>query len=98
MARAWSARESNPVSGLIYLLTWLIVVILVAGILLTWQNADAGNSLVHWDLIWARRLAGPFDNVFSGGGDPKVKVYENWALAAAAYYALGHLLSYLTRW
>jgi len=95
--RNWSDRGSNPVSVTIKVLTWIVVAVIVVGILLTWGDANTGNTIVSHLLDWGRWLVTPLKDVFTNS-DPKHELYENWILAAVIYWAIGSLLAWLTRW
>lgn len=92
----WAERRANPVSRAINLVTWLIVCVLMIGILLTWADANRGNELVNLVLNLGEWLATPFNDVFTPDSR-EAALYQNWALAAVVYWAVGSLIAYLVR-
>jgi hypothetical protein len=93
----WRRRSGhNPVSAVILAAGWAAVVILALGMLLTWGDANPGNALVDATLDTGRWLATPFHDAFTRP-DPEQQLYLNWAIAAAAYYLLARVLSWLVR-
>ncbi len=77
---------------LIRTLTWLVVLVIVAGIVLFVLSANGHNSVVSAIHDAAQWLVGPFKNVFSAKG-PKLNLALNWGLAALVYLIVGHLLA-----
>jgi hypothetical protein len=75
---------------------WAAAAILVLGILLTWANANPGNTLVDAILDAGRWLATPFHDVFTRR-DPEQQLYINWGIAAVVYYLMARVLAWLTR-
>src|ERR1700754_2736331 len=86
----------NPVSALVWLAAWAAALTLLAGMGLTWADADTSNTLVQNILDVGHWLATPFADVFTHT-DPGDRLYANWGLAAAVYYVLGRVLSWLIR-
>ncbi|MBC6456847.1 hypothetical protein [Actinomadura sp. HBU206391] len=86
----------NPVSALIWLAAWAAALTLLAGMGLTWADANTGNTLVQNILDAGRWLATPFADVFTNP-DPDKQMYANWGLAAAVYYVMGRILAWLIR-
>jgi hypothetical protein len=86
----------NPISALVWLAAWAAALTLLAGMGLTWAEANTGNALVQNTLDAGRWLATPFADVFTNI-DPDKRLYANWGLAAAVYYVLGRVLSWLIR-
>jgi hypothetical protein len=97
-ARPERAREQrhNPVSLLVWLAGWAAALILVAGTALTYARADMSNAAVHAVMDAGRWLATPFSEVFSYR-DRSRQLYANWLLAAAVYWIIGRMLSWLIR-
>lgn len=93
--RRYGSRH-NPISALIWLAGWAAALTLLAGIALTWGDANPANDLVHRVLTGARWLATPFEDVFTYR-TPDKQLYATWGLAAAVYYVLGRVLSWLVR-
>jgi hypothetical protein len=92
----WRRSRPNPVSAMIMAAGWAAVAILALGMLLTWGDANPGNTLVDATLDAGRWLATPFHDVFTRP-DPHEQLYINWALAGAVYYVLARALSWMTR-
>ncbi len=78
------------------LITWLLVAIIVAGILLVVLGANADNSLVSNVHDLGKTLVGPFKDLFSIE-DPKVAIAVNWGLAALVYLIVGSLIARILR-
>lgn len=93
--RRWR-RGPNPVSAMIMAAGWAAAAILALGMLLTWGDANPGNSLVDATLDAARWLATPFQDAFTRT-DPEEQLYINWTIAAVVYYVLARALSWTTR-
>ena len=81
-------------SRLVRLVTWLVVLIIVAGILLRVLDANTSNAIVHDIHNAAKTLVGPFSNVFKLHGQ-KIDLAVNWGLAAAVYLVVGTLIARL---
>jgi hypothetical protein len=92
----WRRARPNPVSVAIMALGWAAVAILGVGMLLIWGEANQGNVLVGGILDAGRWLATPFHDAFTKT-DPERQLYINWAIAAAVYYVLARVLSWLVR-
>jgi hypothetical protein len=72
----------------------IVVAIIVAGILLVVLKANPSNSIVSEVHSWARRLAGPFDGIFSFRS-ANAAIAVNWGIAAAVYVFIGALITRL---
>ncbi|QXJ21927.1 hypothetical protein AGRA3207_002843 [Actinomadura graeca] len=94
--RRWRRSRHNPVSMMILAAGWAAVVILALGMLLTWGDANPGNTIVDATLDAGRWLATPFHDVFTRS-DPDEQLYINWAIAGVVYYAIARTLSWMTR-
>lgn len=94
--RRWPRRRTNPVSMIIMAAGWAAALILVLGMLLTWGDANPGNTLVDATLDAGRWLATPFHDAFTRS-DPENQLYLNWGIAAAVYYAMARVVSWLIR-
>jgi len=94
--RHWLGGRPNPVSMMVMAAGWAAALILVLGILLTWGDANPGNTLVDATLDAGRWLAGPFHDVFTRS-DPKHQLYLNWSIAAGVYYVMARVVSWLIR-
>jgi hypothetical protein len=81
---------------LVMLVTWIIVAIIVAAILLRVLNANASNSLVKGVHDLAKTLVGPFKDLFSLK-NPKVSIAVNWGLAALVYLIVGSIIARVLR-
>lgn len=90
-------HRHNPISRLVWAAGWTAAVILVAGILLTWAGANPANALVGGILDIGAWLATPFHDLFRNS-DADQRLYLNWGVAAAVYYVLGRVVSWLVRW
>ncbi|WP_242903340.1 hypothetical protein [Actinomadura terrae] len=95
-SRHWWSSRTNPVSAMILAAGWAAVAILAFGMLLTWADANPGNSVVDAVLDAGRWLATPFHDVFTRN-DPEEQLYINWTIAGAAYYLLARVLSWVVR-
>ena len=80
----------------VMLITWVLVAIIVAGILLRVLGANAYNSLVSNVHDLGKTLVGPFKDLFSIE-DPKVSIAVNWGLAALLYLFVGSLIARVLR-
>ncbi|WP_030165678.1 hypothetical protein [Spirillospora albida] len=94
--RRWLRSRHNPVSAMILAAGWAAAVILALGMLLTWGEANPGNTLVDATLDTGRWLATPFHDVFTRS-DPDEQLYINWSIAAVVYYLLARAFSWMTR-
>ncbi|MFF5258538.1 hypothetical protein ACFY4C_06300 [Actinomadura viridis] len=92
----WRRSRHNPISAMILAAGWAAAVILGLGMLLTWGDANPGNALVDATLDTGRWLATPFHDAFPRP-NPEHGLYLNWSIAAAVYYLMGRVLSWLTR-
>jgi hypothetical protein len=84
------------VSRLVWLAGLVAALILLAGMGFTYAGANMHNDLVTAVMRAGRWLATPFEEVFMYR-DPAKQLYANWGLAAAVYYVLGRMLSWLIR-
>jgi len=84
------------VARVVMLITWVLVAIIVAGILLEVLGANADNSLVSSVHDLGKTLVGPFKDLFSIE-DPKVAIAVNWGLAALLYLFVGSLIARILR-
>jgi hypothetical protein len=75
---------------------WAAAAVLALGMLLTWGDANPGNTLVDATLDAGRWLATPFHDVFTRT-DPEEQLYINWTLAGVVYYVIARALSWMTR-
>jgi hypothetical protein len=87
-ARAFLVMLSRSVR----LATWVVVLIIVAGILLRLLDANASNVIVHDIHAAAKTLIGPFSNVFKLRPH-KTELAVNWGLAALVYLVLGSFVA-----
>jgi hypothetical protein len=92
------SRGAGAVMGtlarVVRLIVGIIVLIIVAGIVLVLLKANPTNTIVSDLLDAARRLAGPFDGLFSFH-NARVALAVNWGLAAAVYLIVGGLIARL---
>jgi hypothetical protein len=89
-------QDHSFVSRLIWLAGWIAALILLVGMGFTYAGANMDNGLVMAVMRAGRWLATPFEEVFMYR-DPAKELYANWGLAAAVYYVLGRMLSWLIR-
>lgn len=89
-------KRHNPVSMMLWAAGFAAALILLIGMLLTWAEANPANALVNATYNAGEWLATPFHNVFTNP-DAETRLYQNWGLAAAVYYVLGRVASWLTR-
>ncbi len=89
----------NRIASVIWIVAVLCAVVLALGALLISLDANTDNSLVDLVIRTARRLDGPFGNVFTFDGDnAKTKArLVNWGLAALAYLIVGRVLERVVR-
>lgn len=80
------------IARIVRLIAGLVAAIIVIGILLVVLGAKPSNEIVKGIEDAARWLVGPFKGIFRLGSH-KGTVALNWGLAAAIYYAIGHLIS-----
>jgi Ca2+-binding RTX toxin-like protein len=78
-----SGGTKHPVSALVWLAARAAALTLLAGMGLTWADANTGNTLVQNTLDAGRWLATPFADVFTNS-DPEKQLYANWGLTAAS--------------
>ncbi len=89
----------NRIASVVWLVAVVCAVILALGALLISLEANPDNSLVVWVTDAAKRLDGPFANVFQFDGD-NARTKErlvNWGLAALAYLIVGRVLDRIIR-
>jgi hypothetical protein len=84
------------VARVVMLITWILVGIIVAAILLKVLGANASNSLVEGVTDLARTLVGPFKDLFTID-NAKVAIAVNWGLAALLYLVVGSLIAKVLR-
>jgi hypothetical protein len=84
------------VARVVMLITWILVAIIVAGILLRVLNANTDNSLVSNVHDVGKTLVGPFKDLFKID-NPKVAIAVNWGLAALLYLIVGSLIARVLR-
>jgi hypothetical protein len=85
-----------PVARLVSLITWVVVGLVVAGIVLVLLEANRDNTVVDAVLDAARWLATPFRDVFSLDSH-KENVAVNYGLAALVFAVAGGLVARLLR-
>jgi hypothetical protein len=85
-----------PVARVVSLITWIVVGLVVAGIVLVLLEANRDNTVVDWLLDAARWLATPFRDVFTLDSH-KENVAVNYGLAALVYALAGGLVVRLLR-
>lgn len=82
------------ISRLVRLVTWIVVIVIVAAILLRVLGANPANTIVRDVHDVARALVGPFKNLFTIK-NPKVSIAVNWGIAALVYLIVGNLIASL---
>lgn len=98
--RATAAAAGAAGSGLLLVariiraITWGVVAIIVAAILLKVFEANPSNDVVSTVTDWGRWLAGPFKDLFSFD-NAKIAVAVNWGLAALVYLIVGSFIARL---
>jgi hypothetical protein len=95
-AAAAARRGAWTLARIVTLITWLVVAVIVAGILLIVFDANAGNQIVKAIHDAARFLVGPFKDMFSLSSR-KGTIALNWGIAAAIYLIVGSLIARLLR-
>lgn len=80
---------------LVRLVVGLVVLVIVVGGVLFLLSANPGNTIVHDIHNAASTLVGPFKNLFSIGGHPKLTLALNWGLAAIVYLIVGSFIASL---
>jgi len=98
-----AARARRGVGGgfllaarLVMLVTWILVGIIVAAILLRVLEANPDNSLVSNVHDLGKTLVGPFKDLFTIK-NPKVSIAVNWGLGALAYLIVGSIIAKILR-
>jgi hypothetical protein len=81
---------------LVMLVTWVLVGIIVAAILLRVLEANPDNSIVSGVHDLGKTLVGPFKDLFKID-DPKLSIAVNWGLAALLYLAVGSIIARILR-
>ena len=71
----------------------VVVLVIVVGGVLFLLSANPSNAIVRDIHDAANWLVGPFRNLFSIGGHPKVTLVVNWGIAAIVYLVLGGLIA-----
>lgn len=92
--RTVRAHRGGTLGGLIWLLALAVALLLTVGIALTWARADADVQPVHAIMQAGTWLATPFYDVFTDA-DARVRITENWLLAACAYLVGGRILAWV---
>lgn len=82
------------IARLIRLVTWLVVLVIVAGILLFVLSANPHNTIVSDVHDAANWLTTPFHGLFSVKGS-KLHLALNWGVAAVVYAIVGSVLASL---
>jgi energy-converting hydrogenase Eha subunit E len=81
---------------LVMLVTWVLVGIIVAAILLRVLEANPDNSIVSGVHDLGKTLVGPFKDLFKID-DAKLSIAVNWGLAALLYLAVGSIIARILR-
>ena len=94
--RRTARRGLWTIARIVTLITWAVVALIVAGILLVVFEANRENDIVNSLLDAAKFLVGPLDDVFKPEGR-KARIAVNWGLAAVIYALIGSLIARLLR-
>jgi hypothetical protein len=73
----------------------VVVLIIVVGGVLFLVGANSSNAIVHDIHDAASWLVGPFRNLFSINGHPKLTLVLNWGIAAVVYLVVGGFIASL---
>ncbi len=84
------------IARVVMLITWLLVAVIVAAIVLKVLGANADNSLVEGVTDLGKTLVGPFKDLFKID-NAKTAVAVNWGLAALLYLVVGSLIATILR-
>ena len=84
------------VARVVMLITWILVGIIVAAIVLRVLEANPDNSIVEGIHDLGKALVGPFEDLFSID-DAKLSIAVNWGLAALVYLAVGSIIARILR-
>ena len=89
----------NRIASVVWVVAVLCAVVLALGALLISLDANPDNALVEFVTDAAKRLDGPFANVFEfDGEDARTKTrLVNWGLAALAYLIVGRVADRIIR-
>ena len=98
---------TNAVRSKVATVVWLVAVVcalfLAVGALLIALKANEDNSIVHFIISGAEKLAGPFslkDGIFTFPDDQDGRVKSaltNWGIAAVVYLVIGKILDRIIR-
>ena len=89
----------NRIASIVWIVAVLCAVVLALGALLISLDANPDNALVEFVTDAAKRLDGPFANVFEFDGEnarTKARLV-NWGLAALAYLIVGRVADRIIR-
>jgi hypothetical protein len=99
----WGTRDTAAAGGLearaavarlLLLAGTAVALVLVAGIVLVFLDANRANDIVNVVLDAGRWLAGPFDGLFRPSSQ-KTEIAVNWGIAAVVYFAVSRLIARL---
>ena len=94
-ARA-ARRGAWTLARIVSLITWAVVLVIVAGILLVVFDANTSNQVVKAVHDAAKFLVTPFKNMFSLSSH-KGTIALNWGIAALVYLVVGSFIARLLR-
>ena len=80
---------------LVRLVVGVVVLVIVVGGVLFLLSANPSNAIVSDIHDAASTLVGPFKNLFSISGHPKLTLVVNWGLAAIVYLIVGGFIASL---
>ncbi len=78
---------------LVMVIGWIVALLIALGILLRDVDANSRNSIVKDIHDAGSFLVGPFKDVITENGKPKLALSINWGIAAVVYLLLAALLS-----
>ncbi|WP_433175750.1 hypothetical protein [Actinoallomurus sp. CA-150999] len=97
ITRVRRLQRHDGLSAFVWLVAWMVTLVLLFGIALTWGGANPHNNIVHAVLRVDTWLATPFHDVFRNA-DARKELTENWLFAAGVYLVVGRVLAWLLRW
>ena len=92
---AYRLRSRAP-GDLVFLVSLIIAIILLAHIIFVALGANPGNDIVSTIADWARWLATWFIDLFTPA-DAKLRTFLNYGLAAICYLLVGGILRRLVQ-
>ena len=89
----------SAIATIIWIIALLCAVVLGLGALLTVLDANQDNAIVSFVDDLARRVDGPFWELFtfSGKGSQDKEILVNWGVGAMAYLIVGRIIERIIR-